>query len=51
MILNSDDSNFGQWYVRCQRDKTKSFVVYELRKFQRDAMDNCIWIKTPYELE
>lgn len=51
MIWNSDDLNFKQWYVQCQRDKTKSFVVYELRKFQRDAMDNCIWIKTPYELE
>ena len=34
MIWNSDDLNFGQWYVQCQRDKTKSFVVYELKKFQ-----------------
>ena len=51
MIWNSDDLDFGRWYVQCQKDKTKSFIVYELRKFQRDAMDNCIWIKTPCGLE
>ena len=51
MIWNSDDLDFGRWYVQCQKNKTKSFIVYELRKFQRDAMDNCIWIKTPCGLE
>ena len=51
MIWNSDDLDFGRWYVQCQKDKTKSFIVYELRKFQIDTMDNCIWIKPPYGLE
>ena len=39
----------GVWYIQCPRNENKSFVVYELTTFQRDIMDNCIWIKTPYE--
>ena len=51
MIWTSNDPSFGKWYVQCQRNETKSFVVYELKEFQRVAMDSCIWIKTPDEIE
>lgn len=51
MIWTSNDPSFGKWYVQCQRNETKSFVVYELKKFQRIAMDSCIWIRTPNEIE
>ena len=45
MIWTSNDPSFGQWYVQCQRNENRSFVVYELNEFQRDAMDSCIWIR------
>ena len=51
MIWTSNDPSFGKWYVQCQRNETKSFVVYELKEFQRVAMDSCIWIRTPNEIE
>lgn len=51
MIWTSNDPSFGKWYVQCQRNETKSFVVYELKKFQRIVMDSCIWIRTPNEIE
>lgn len=51
MIWNNDDLYFVQWYVQCQRNKDKRFVVYKLTNFQRDAINNCIWIKVPYETE
>ena len=51
MIWTSNDPSFGKWYVQCQRNETKSFVVYELKEFQRVAMDSCIWIRTPDEIE
>ena len=51
MIWTSNDLSFGKWYVQCQRNETKSFVVYELKEFQRVAMDSCIWIRTPDEIE
>ena len=41
----------GVWYIQYPRNENKSFVVYELTTFQRDTMDNCIWIKTPCGLE
>ena len=51
MIWTSNDPSFGKWYVQCQRNETKSFVVYELKEFQRVAMDSCIWIRTSDEIE
>lgn len=51
MIWNNDDLYFVQWYVQCQRNKDKRFVVYKLTNFQRDEINNCIWIKVPYETE
>ena len=51
MIWINNDPSFGQWYVQCQRNEDQWFIVYELRKFQRVAMDSCIWIRTPNEKE
>lgn len=51
MDWTSNNTSFGQWYVQCQRNETKSFIVYELKKFQRVAMDSCIWIRTSNEIE
>ena len=51
MIWNNDDLYFVQWYVQCQRNKDKQFVVYKFTYFLRDAINNCIWIKVPYETE
>ena len=42
MIWTSNDPSFGQWYVQCQRNENRSFIVYELNEFQRVAMDSCI---------
>ena len=51
MVWTSNDPSFEKWYVQCQRNETKSFVVYELKGFQRTVMDSCIWIRTPNEIE
>ena len=51
MIWTSNDPSFGQWYVQCQRNENRSFIVYELNEFQRVAMDSCIWIRTPNDRE
>lgn len=51
MVWTSNDPSFVKWYVQCQRNETKSFVVYELKGFQRTVMDSCIWIRTPNEIE
>ena len=51
MIWTSNDPSFGKWYVQCQRNETKSFVVYELKEFQRIAMDSCIWIRISNDRE
>ena len=36
--------NLEEWYIQHPRDVTKWFTVYELRTFQEDAMNYCIWI-------
>ena len=51
MIWTNNDPMFGQWYIQCQRDETRSFIVYELKSFQRDAKDSCIWIRVSSDRE
>lgn len=34
-----------EWYIQHPRDVTKWFTVYELKTFQKDALDYCIWIR------
>ena len=51
MIWTRNDPSFGQWYVQCQRNENRSFIVYELNEFQRDAMDSCIWIRISNDRE
>lgn len=43
--------DYQSWYIQCPRNENNLFIVYELTTFQRDAMDNCIWIKVPYDIE
>ena len=50
MVWNSY-SGIGLWHIQCSRNKNKSFIVYKLTTFQRDTINNCIWIKVPYETE
>ena len=49
MVWNFNDTDV--WYVQCSRNENKSFPVYKLSNFQRVAMDSCIWIRTPNEIE
>ena len=49
MVSNFNDTDV--WYVQCSRNENKSFPVYKLSNFQRVAMDSCIWIRTPNEIE
>ena len=51
MDCHNNITNLEQWYIQCPRDKTKLLTVYELVAFQRVAMDSCIWIRTPNEIE
>ena len=50
MVWNSY-SGIGLQHIQCSRNKNKSFIVYKLTTFQRDAINNCIWIKVLYETE
>ena len=40
-----------EWCIQCPRDTTKWFLVYELRAFQKDAMNSYIWIRPTYAIE
>ena len=44
-------SGIGLLHIQYSRNKNKSFIVYKLTTFQRDAINNCIWIKVLYETE
>ena len=50
MVWNSY-SGIGLRHIQYSRNKNKSFIVYKLTTFQRDAINNCIWIKVLYETE
>ena len=50
MVWNSY-SGIWLWHIQCSRNKNKSFIVYKLTTFQRDTINNYIWIKVPYETE
>ena len=49
--MGCHNTSLEEWYIQHPRDVTKWFTVYELKEFQKDAMDYCIWVRPTDAIE